>query len=68
MIREPIMHPEALWDINAIGAWAGYGRTQARKIVCIPGFPKPKRLLGEKSDPRWRAADVWAWANGGWQR
>lgn len=59
-IEQPLMHPEALWDLGAIMAWARYGETQARKIVADPEFPKPVRVLGETSDPRWFAGEVWA--------
>lgn len=60
-IEQPIMHPEALWDLAAIMAWCRYGETQARKVVGDPDFPRPQRLLGPDSDPRWLAGDVWAW-------
>jgi predicted DNA-binding transcriptional regulator AlpA len=58
-IENPIMHPEALWDLAAIMAWARYGETQARKMVADPAFPRPVRLLGDSSDPRWIAGEVW---------
>lgn len=59
-IETPIMHPEALWDLAAIMAWARYGETQARKLVADPEFPRAVRVLGPSSDPRWVAGEVWA--------
>jgi hypothetical protein len=57
------MHPEALWDLEAIAAWGCYESiTKAREITCQPGFPPPVRILGETSHPRWWAGEVWEWA------
>src|SRR5687767_5752808 len=56
----PIMHPEALWDLQAIKAWARYkSDTQARAMVSDPEFPRPVRILGDASHPRWIAGEVW---------
>lgn len=59
-IEQPIMHPEALWDRAAIMAYARYKETQINKVLADPEFPKPVRLLGEASDPRWLAGEIWA--------
>ena len=59
-IEQPIMHPEALWDLGCIMAYARYGETQARKVIADPEFPRPVRVLGAASDPRWLAGEVWA--------
>lgn len=53
------MHEEALWSVADIEAWSGFGETKARQLVAREGFPKPIRLFGPDSYPRWRAGDVW---------
>lgn len=57
-----IMDPNALWDLEAIAAWGRYGDTQVRKIVSDPDFPRPVRILGDNSHPRWWAGEIWEWA------
>lgn len=59
-IEQPIMHPEALWDLGAIMEYMRYGETQARKVTSDPDFPRPVRVLGPSSDPRWLAGEIWA--------
>jgi len=36
--------------------------TTRRSVITQPDFPKPSYLTGRKAHPRWRAADVDAWA------
>lgn len=61
--RPPIMDPNALWDLEAIAAWASYDSiTKAREMVSDPDFPRPVRILGPTSHPRWWAGEVWEWA------
>jgi len=60
-IEQPVMHPEALWDLAAIMAWGCYKETQARKMVNDPDFPRPAHVLGPTSHPRWVAGEIWAW-------
>lgn len=63
-LEQPIMHPEALWDVEAIRAWARYEETQVRKMLSDPDFPKPVRILGDTSHPRWWAGEVWEYVKG----
>jgi predicted DNA-binding transcriptional regulator AlpA len=60
--RPPIMDPNALWGVADIEAWSGFGETKARQMVCEPDFPRPVKLLGDTSHPRWWAGEVWEWA------
>lgn len=57
-----VMHPEALWDLEAIMIWGRYEETQARKLTCDPDFPRPARLTGPGGHPRWWAGEIWEWA------
>lgn len=55
-----------LWSADEIAAYLSVGRrTAAEKIVMLPGFPQPIRLpvvSGGRGHPRWKAAEVMAWA------
>lgn len=56
----------ALWGADEIADYLAVSRRQAaEKVVMLPGFPQPIRLpvlRGGKGHPRWKAAEVIAWA------
>lgn len=58
-IEQPLMHPEALWDLACIRVWSRYGETKVREMLADPEFPRPVRIFGDAGDPRWIAGEVW---------
>lgn len=54
-----ITHPRALWSIESIAKWGEYSISHtSQKIVTLPNFPRPIRILGDKGKPRWLAGEV----------
>lgn len=56
-----------LWSAKELGAYFKVSERQARdRIAAMPGFPQPLRLPSPtgRAHPRWKAAEVIAWAEG----
>lgn len=49
---------DRLWSVEDIAAYTGHGISRAWKLVYTPEFPKPVRIFGDRSHPRWVEREV----------
>lgn len=55
-------NPRELWGYDEIAAYSKLARNYvANVITVIPSFPKPIRVVNERSFPRYVAGEVMTW-------
>lgn len=60
--RTPSQNEQLLLSVSESAALLGVSQSRIYRLLAgDPSFPRPIRLLGPRSWPRWRRADLEAW-------